>query len=273
MHMTTTSTPRLLAAVLAAAALGVVTAATATADPPQSTLVANPAAVTFDIGGTTSAPVNVGLDAGCINPLNNGQSYTIVATSGSTAVAAVSPGPSAELKCGQTAPFAVSTTAWSSGIGANNTAACAAVGSTSLRFTPVISAGGLQKKLHGVDVPVTVTDTADLCGDGGGGGGGGGGGTNPAAPAVANGALNTDPALSALCKKRFGNAKSWRGSTISFIADWMPKPESIKDADGVKDIWATYVVNELNTLCGGATDADAAAYPTTYPALSGYRST
>jgi hypothetical protein len=210
------------------------------ADPPSSTLVASTAAVTLDIGGPTSAGVTVGLDpTTCLNVFNNGQTYTVAAVSGNTSTASVSPANSAALHCSTAAPtFTISVTPQS----------CAALGSTTIDFTPVAGPPGIQDKLHGTSVAVTVTDQSGLCTSGGGGTTGGGG--VPAAPAVANAYLDASPAVTAACQAAFGT-KSWRGNLISFIAGWMPKPESVKDNSSIfgNGQWVDYVTTEVNHKC------------------------
>ena len=219
----------------------------ASAAPPSSSLVATPTSVSLDIGGPTSAPVSVGLDAGCLNVFIHGQAYSVASVSQNTAVATASPDVSPGIHCGDTTSVTVATSAYS----ANPTAACAAVAAspTTVTFTPVAGPSGIQKKLVGTSIQVTVTNTGGLlCG--GGGGGGGGGGSNPAAPAVANAYLNANAALSAACKAAFGNSKSWRGALISSIAGWMPKPESVKDDASLYPDWVGFVQDHVNTVCG-----------------------
>jgi hypothetical protein len=229
------------------------------ADAPSSTLVANPAAVTLDIAGPTSAEVNVALDpTTCVNVFNNGQTYTVAAVSGNTSTASVSPANSSALHCSTATPtFTISITPQS----------CAALGVTTIDFAPVAGPPGIQDKLTGTSVSVTVSDNGGLCTSGGGGTTGGGG--LPAAPAVTNAYLDASSAVAAKCQSTFGT-KSWRGNLLSFIAHWMPVPESVKDDSSIfgNGQWVDYVTTEVNHKCGFS--ASDSFDPTPFPGLPRY---
>ena len=228
--------------VLAVAAMtfgAMVTLGSAQAAPPEvSYLQASPTGVTVDVNPAAVSPAHsanvvVGLDSNCPNAVAHGQSYGIAPDV--SPYVSVSPASVSGLKCGQTATFAIS------GVAATPT------GGIDLPFNPVNSAPGQQRKLGGTTVHVVVIDTT------------GGGCTTdcptasgrPAAPAVANAYLGDDPGLVSACKATFG-AKAWRGTVISKVADWMPKPESIKDDTTVfpeDSDWIIYVQTAVNGLC------------------------
>ncbi len=276
------SPARVLTAATGAAA--VVTVATmvsvASAAPPHSTLVSTPSTVTFDISSATVQNVAVGLDSGCQNVFVKGQTYSITANSENTSVATVNPPASGALNCNfngtnPTATFTISTYSYSS----DPTKACNAVAGspTAVDFTPVAGPYGIQKQLSGAQVAVTVTDTTNLCGGDQNPGGGGGGDIRPAAPAVANGYLNASPAAYDACKATFSPSagKGWRGATISAIAAWMPKPESVKEDTTIfpdASDWVAYVRSEVDHLCqvpGEPDSFDPAPYEPPLVAYSG----
>lgn len=254
-------------AALGTAATTVAYSATATAltGNGQSYLTASPSSVSIDLnGGTNPVAVSVALDSKCPNALVTGHSYNIGAVVADTTVATLDKDSAGPLNC-------------SSGA-ANPTASFnvegLACGSTSVTLTPVVNpngnsdnaAPGIQRKVNPVSVPVTVTDSASVdpaCG----GGTPGGGGANPAAPAVANMYLNGSKAADQVvwnaCQAADGGNKNWRGDLVSYIAAWMPTPESVKDDTSVfpnpdpttgGDDWTLYVEQEVNNLCGLAID-------------------
>jgi hypothetical protein len=207
--------------------------------PPDSVLQATPSTLpTLDVvNAPTSTSVNVKLDSNCIAAFKVGQSYTITAVSSDPGIATVSPSVSNALQC--------------AGSGANFTVTAVCNGTTTLNFEPVAGPKGIQDKVAGTTVSVTVTNaTSATCGTTPPPGGG----TRPAAPAVANAYLNANSALVAACKTAFASSKNaWRGALISTIADWMPKPESIKDdttAYPTANDWISYVQAKVNALCG-----------------------
>lgn len=270
--------PFVVAAVAVAAAGAAVTAPIASADPPSSTLVANLTSVTVDIGGPVSMPVSVGLDSGCLNVFVHGQKYSVGAMSEDTGVATVSPDVSPGIHCGNTTGFTVATYSFAT----NPTAACAAFAThtTTIDFTPVSGPPGIQSKLAGTSIGVTVKDAQNLCG---------GGvvtgcppscpnsGDRMAAPGVTNAYLNAvDTSVPGnvvdKCTAAFG-PKAWRGNLIKFIASWMPKPESIKEAPPVgvfadSNDWVDYVTSEVNDVC--KTGIAASFDPTGIAGLSPY---
>ena len=215
----------------------------AQAAPPHSSLVANPTSLNLDVVNNPSQTVTVNLDANCLNVFKSGQTYSITATSSDlTGATTVSPAQSDALQCPPAKKGAPTSATFSV------SAVCPPTSAT-ISFAPVAGPAGIQKKLSGTSISVTVTDVTNSCG-GGGGGGGGGDGSNPAAPAVTNAYLNANPAVTAACQAAFP-ANHWRGQVISFIAHWMPRPESLKDtyfAD--PNDWILYVETEDNVLCG-----------------------
>ena len=266
--------PLMVTALTAATVAITMTAPFASADPPSSTLQASPTSVALDIGGPTSAPVAVGLDGGCLNVFVHGQKYSVSAVSENTGVATVSPDVSPGIHCGATTPFTVSTYSFVT----NPTAACAAVSGspTAIDFAPIAGPSGIQKKLSGTGISVTVADAGNLC-DGGGGVTGcppscPGSGDRMAAPGVTNGYLNANDAVASQCASVFG-PKAWRGNLIKFIAAWMPKPESIKEAPPVgafadPNDWTDYVTSEVNDVCH--TGIGPSFDPTGIPGLTPY---
>ncbi|MGH9008739.1 MAG: hypothetical protein ACRDYF_02715 [Acidimicrobiia bacterium] len=223
-------------------AVGGFAASTSFADPaPASVLVATPSSLTLDanpaapvnIGDTPhSASVVVGLDLNCSQATEATQ-YSIVA--GTSTFVSVS-GVSGLLDCGSTATFTVTGMAPTP------------IGGAFLHFEPVAKNKGLQKKVHGIDIPIVVIDTSgtisdcnltDTCPVNNG---------RPAAPAVANAYLNTNSQAAAACKSAYNNKKDWRGRVISKVADTMPKPESIKDdltAYPTDAAWVNFVTTTL----------------------------
>src|SRR4051794_20598127 len=175
---------------LVASVAGVAGLSAASANPVVSTLVATPSpASNIDVSvAPTSTTVNVALDNQCSNAFNVGQNYAITATSANTGVATVAPGVSGALNCSSVKGSATSATF-------TLTAVCN--GTTTVNFLPVAGPKGLQDKVAGTSVNVTVTNTAAAtCG----GTTGGGGGTRPAAPAVTNAYLNANSVAASTCK-------------------------------------------------------------------------
>lgn len=226
-------------------AVGGFAASTSFADPPPDSLLeANPTAVTVNVYATPAlgdpahtATVTVGLDSNCSNAIE-ATKYSIVP--GSSAYVSVSPAASGLLKCGQTATFTVT------GVAETPAAPPASL----LHFSALAKNTGLQKKIGGTDITIVVVDTTPE--------GGGGCEPNcppvnegrPAAPAIANGLLNTIDGLAGACKSAFNNAKNWRGQVISSIADQMPKPESVKDTDYTEAGWTAFVKYDLGSFVG-----------------------
>ena len=215
----------------------------ATAAPAVSNLVASPTSVSLTVGGS-SQPVTLALDTNCPNALGTGLSYSVTYGSFDGTVVTIS-GSSGSYHCGD--------------VGATFTFTPVACGSTSVTFQPVVgnkggqNPGGVQKKVAGVTVPVTVTDPNNpTCS----GGGGNQGGNRPAAPAVANMYLNSsDSAYIKACRQHVGGTNNWRGIVISSIAGWMPLPESIKDDLTVFPTdasWINYVTAQVDYFCGAA---------------------
>jgi hypothetical protein len=223
-----------------------------------SSLVATPNPVALDpTTPKTTQVVTVALDSNCSNALDNGHTYSITAVSSNTGAATVSPSESGALHCGSNASFTV-------------TSVCN--GSAAVNFLPVVDNGapGLQNKLGGTSVPVTVTGYDPLVCTGSTGGGD----DRPAAPSVTNAYLNVSAGATAACKATFNNAKSWRGSVVSFIAGWMPKPESIKSNTTIfpdPGDWVAYVESEVNHKCGITGIPDWPIPPTS--GLPGYTAT
>ena len=246
---------------VAAGVIGLGLVLPAAADPPSSTLVANPTSVSLDIAGPTSAGVDVALDDGCLNAFGNqqgkAQTYGILGTSANTAVATVTSEVDG-LHCAPAPPghFTISTFAYPTSdpntdpnYASEVAAACAAVGTTVVTFTPVAAPAGLSKKLAGTTVAVTVTNNTGKDCNGGGPQPPPAGG-NPAAPAVANAYLNISSVVASACQKQFPG-KAWRGNLISAIAHWMPLPESLKDDPTLfpGNDWVTYVQSEVDVAC------------------------
>lgn len=251
----------------------------AAADQPLSTLVASPTSVSLDIAGPTTGGVDVGLDAGCLNAFGNkngkGQTYGVLGVSDNTAVATVSQEVDNRHCAYPTLPahFTVTTSAYPTDLNDPNyaskvAAACAAVGTATVTFTPVAAPPGLSGKLQGTTVGVTVTNSTGLDCSGGGTPPPPTGDHNPAAPAVANAYLNNNTDVVSACQKQFPG-KAWRGNLISAIAHWMPTPESVKDDAALfpNNDWAVYVQSEVDTACK---DGAVVSYlpPTGMPALT-----
>lgn len=219
----------------------------AKAAPPASSLVASPTALSLDVAGVgnpSSAPVSVQLDPStCLNVFTAGQTYTITANSSDTTGATSVTGDSGPLQCAP-ARQGVATSATFT-----VTAVCPATSAT-IYFAPVSGPPAIQKKLSGTSVAVTVTDTSNSCtvipppptpG-----------GPNPAAPAVTNAYLNANSAVAGTCQSTIGG-RNWRGQLLSFIAHWMPRPESVKDTYFTdSNDWILYVETEVNQACGVA---------------------
>jgi hypothetical protein len=191
--------------------------------PPDSVLLADPTSVTVNVYDTPAlgdpahtATVTLGLDPNCSNAIGVTK-YTIVP--GVSSYVSVSPASSAALDCDDTATFTVTGVAVTP----------ASPPDTLLNFAAVAANNGLQKKIGGTNIVIVVVDTTPE---------GGGGceqtstcppsGERPAAPAVANAYLNSNPQAAAACKAAYGT-KDWRGRVISKVAADMPKPESVKD--------------------------------------------
>jgi hypothetical protein len=268
MGMFTQGRSRLVyAGVGAAAAIAATIAPAATADAPTATQLqissdSGMSGAVVDLGeidlssdtlaGDHTATVYTKLDTNCpnvfVDPSDKakaGQKYSIGTSFNPTGIAGVSPANPSGLICSSTTAFTIT--------GLTG-------GTTTLSFTPMAKNRGLQNKL--TDVPATVTvvvdggTTSDFCVD------------NPedpsclpqdsrpAAPAVANMLIDSQiaytPDIAAACSGHFG-AKSWRGSTISYVALNMPKPESVKD-----DLtqyptfvsWENKVLDLLSGACG-----------------------
>lgn len=227
-------------AVASAAALLTTTGGNATAAPTVSNLVATPNPVNLTVGGSAQA-VTVALDSNCPNALGTGLSYSVTYGSYDTTIVTIS-GTSGSYHCGDA--------------GATFTFTPVACGTTSVTFDPVVgnkggvNPSGVQNKVAGVTVPVTVTDPNNpTCS-----GGTNQGGDRPAAPAVANMYLNSsDSAYIKACRQHVGGGSNWRGIVISDIAGWMPLPESIKDDLTVFPTdasWINYVTARVDYYCG-----------------------
>jgi len=190
-------------------------------------------AVTVDASKAPTS-VTVKLDGHCPAAYGQGQSYGIAAISTQTSVVTVSPDSVSGLKCGSTAAtFALT--------GKSND-------TTTVRFDPVASAPGLQKKLAGVTLTVTVLNATTS-------------GTpgpppahkRPAVPAVANAYLD-NAKLVAACKTAFASAgHHWRGALISKVAHWsaVNKLSKYKDTSAYTDTtWTQKVQSQVDTYCG-----------------------
>lgn len=206
----------------------------------ESSLVASPTSVSVQVGG--GQDVNVKLDAGCPNALGTGLTYSVAVGTFNSAVVSVS-GTSADYHCA-----ASGATFHFTGI---------ACGTTSVRFDPVVSNNGgqnpkgIQNKLGGTTVPVTVTDPLDPnCSNSPPPVGGG----RPAAPAVTNAYLRaSSAAYNDACKAAFGDKANWHGQLIQKITKWMPKPESVKDdltQFPTDASWINYVTAQVDIFCG-----------------------
>lgn len=216
-----------------------------------SYLTATPSSVTLDLSGVNTAQVNVGLDSNCINALGapgkNSPTYSVLVGTYDTTIVTVT-GTSSSYKC--------------SNAGATFTFTGMACGTANVPFDPAVAnaggqdPGGLQNKLGGTSVDVTVIDSLSLDPNCGGQINNPPPGGRPAAPAVANHYLNfvVDSSYIASCKHTVGGGSNWRGIVISDVAAWMPLPESIKDDTSVFPNdwdWYSFVYSAVNAICGG----------------------
>jgi hypothetical protein len=219
-----------------ALAAGVAITPAASAAPAKSYLVATPGSVNIDYVTSNPATIDLKLDNNCPTAYGTGQDYGIATDSSNPAVATVSPGSVNDKKCANTTQFTLT--------GLSN-------GTTTLRFDPVAKNTGLQKKLGGVNVTVTVTNAPTD--------------TNPgdpppahkrpAAPAVANAYLD-DNNLVAACKVAYADAgHHWHGALLRAVAHWaavnhLGKAKNDTTLYPTDNSWIRYVQNHVNGLCG-----------------------
>jgi hypothetical protein len=202
--------------------------------PPGTTAVTS---VDIDYAASPTASVSVKLDNNCPNAYGTGQVYGIAAISSTPAVATVDPTSVSGLHCGST--------------GAAFTLTGVANGTTTVRFDPVAKNSGLQKKLGGVSVTVTVTNAPTD----GNPGGPPPAHKRPAAPAVTNAYLD-DPNLKAACKTAYASAgHHWRGALISTVAHWSARNHLSSKKDDTSlyatdNAWIMFVQAKVNELCG-----------------------
>lgn len=263
-------------AVAVVAALGMAVAPPAGGvQPPPSHLVVtdgnNPLAI--NVASSNQGVVTAQLDpTTCFNALGTGQTYAITSQS-DTSTVSVSPSESGALQCaGQTKKNLPDSQAFTVTVDTN---AVCGLGSfaSNVYLNPVAGPNGIQNKMTGpLDVTVNVSGIPD-CTSSGNPPPPPVTGANPAAPAVANAYLNAAAGqdLASTCRSLFG--KNWRGTVISAVAAWMPRPESIKDDPAVAGIWISYVRTEVDHICGyaGANELASADIPTgTTPPLPAY---
>jgi hypothetical protein len=77
--------------------------------------------------------------------------------------------------------------------------------------------------------------------------------SRPAAPAVANAYVGSDPAEAA-CKAAYGGAHNWHGHLIRDVAHWaatnhLGKAKNDLTRFPTDNDWITFVQTEVNTLC------------------------
>lgn len=190
--------------------------------------------LTIDGNVATTAVVNVKLDGNCPAVYGAGQKYGIAAISDHTAVAKVSPASKDGLKCGSAATAFTIT-------GVGN-------GGADITFDPVAKTQGLQKKLGGVVLHVTVKNISGSSNNGGGPPGH----KRPAAPAVANAYLGNSATLVTACQTKYGH--NWRGAVITQVAHWSAAGKWSTKKDNLTlfptdDSWVQKVQGVVNTLC------------------------
>lgn len=193
-------------------------------------------AVAVDMQASPSGVVvDVQLDGNCPAAYGNGQEYGIAAVSSATAVATVTPASVSGYHCGSgPAAFTI--------VGHSNDV-------TTLRFDPVAANSGLQKKLRGVSITVTVTHSGTP-----GDGGPPAAHKRPGAPAVANAYLGS-PTVNAACRTHYASAgHHWRGTLISAVARWSAAGKwSTKKNDTTlfptDNDWIIFVQSKVDSLC------------------------
>jgi hypothetical protein len=228
---------------LAAIALAVLPATSAAAATKSFLFVVQPPGTTattsvdIDYAISPTASVTVKLDSNCPNAYGNGQVYGIADISSTPAVATVDPASVAGLHCGAA--------------GSSFTLTGVSNGTTTVRFDPVAKNTGLQKKLGGVNVTVTVTNAPTD----GNPGGPPPAHKRPAAPAVTNAYLD-DPNLKAACKTTYASAgHHWRGALLRTIAHWSAQNHLSSKKDNTTlyptdNAWIVFVQNHVNGVCG-----------------------
>lgn len=220
------------------ATLVVGSAGIATAGTVSHLQVTSPATpITIDYSGPHAVTIALKLDNNCPVVFSNpeAQDYGIAAVSDAPGVATVSPASVSGLKCSTVSSFVVT---------------AVANGGATVRFDPIAKNRGLQKKLAGVSVNVTVTNFPTD-----GNGGNPPGHKRPAAPAVANAYL-TNPALVSACKTAYATAgHHWRGALIRTVARWSATNHLSSKKDNTSiyltdNDWIQFVQAKVNTLCG-----------------------
>jgi hypothetical protein len=219
------------------AALVVGSTGVASAGTVSHLLVTSPSTpISITYSGSHDVTVTLKLDNNCPTVFGNqGQDYGIAAVSDAPAVATVSPASRSGLTCSTVSSFVIT--------GVAN-------GGATVRFDPVAKNRGLQKKLAGVSVNVTVSGFPTD-----GNGGNPPGHKRPAAPAVANAYL-TNPALVSACKTAYATSgHHWRGALIRTVAKWSATNHLSTKKDNTSiyptdNDWIQFVQAKVNTLCG-----------------------
>ena len=119
-------------------------------------------------------------------------------------------------------------------------------GGATIKFN-VDAPPGLEGQTSGAQVNVQSSGFSTS------GGGNPPGHDRPAAPAVANGFLNTSTQTDA-CKAAYNGDKNWHGEFIRDVAKWQAANHLGKAKDDTTRFpldtdWIAYVQNEVNTLC------------------------
>ena len=178
-----------------------------------------------------TAQVTVSLDYNsCLQAFNN-KAFGLVASDDNPSAVTVTPAFYSGLFCGDSRTFTLT------GI---------ANGGATIRFD-VDAPTGLEGQTSGAQVNVQSTGFSTS------GGGNPPGHTRPAAPAVANGFLNTQAQADA-CKAAYNGDRSWHGEFIRDVAKWQAANHLGKAKDDTTRFpadtdWIAYVQAEVNILC------------------------
>ena len=236
--------PRTIAAVAAAGAVAALAfgMSPASADAPSiSTLVVthpgNPTpvtAMTVDGNHPETGTVHVALDQYCPTAYGHGQKYGVTVTSSDTGIVTSTSASQAQLHCAE--DYA---TIQLTGV-ANG-------GPVNVYFDPVAKAKGLQDKLAGTVVAVSVINAATTDDDNTGDDV-----ARPAAPAVANAYLNRLGLINRCSDAYADFGNHWRGAFIKDVASWSAEMHLGKAKNDVTQYpeptdWIKYVEGYINT--------------------------
>jgi hypothetical protein len=229
---------------LSAAAVGIAVAASAagTGTPAFAGHVKTFLIVTYNnttppnpIPVTASAPsvvVTVAIDHDtCLQAFNN-KAFGVVASDDNASAVTVTPPSYSGLTCEDSAR--------------NFTLTGIATGGATIKFN-IDAPPGLEGQTQGAQVNVSAT------GFGTDGGGNPPGHNRPAAPAVANGFLNTASQKSA-CQTAYHGDRNWHGEFIRDVAKWQAAHHLGKAKDDTAQYpldtdWIAHVQAEVNILC------------------------